>query len=135
VSLFHYAGHGRRAGLEGFESALRLAEATRLYVGDILSLARAPARVVLSACEGARTPDQDGGLSIAHAFVAAGASAVIAATRPVEDEAAHALIAALYRQGIGALATDAAAALRSAQLAGAKLAAGSDAAGFRVLVP
>ena len=45
--------------------------------------------------EGAEAPVE--GLNLAHAFLLAGSRAVIAATRPVEDNAAQALFADLYR--------------------------------------
>lgn len=86
VDAFHYAGHARNAGLEGIDSHLALADGA-LSLGDILNLSRAPARVVLSACEGAasRAAGYSGGLGLAQAFIAAGSREVVAAARPVAD--------------------------------------------------
>jgi hypothetical protein len=98
ADLFHFGGHGIFAGRTGWESSLALSDAGALTLGDVLALPRVPARVVLSGCEtsrsaaGARVVD----VSLAAAFVSAGAGAVIAAARPVADDLAAALAAALY---------------------------------------
>ena len=101
ADLFHYAGHGRFEGRGGWESSLLLARGSRLTVGDVLALPRAPARVVLSACESARTapsaPIETMGL--AQAFIVAGGQAVVATTRPVDDTLAAAMTRALYDHG------------------------------------
>jgi hypothetical protein len=136
VDVFHYAGHGQFAGIEGIDSGLRLADG-ELSLGDILALPAAPRLVVLSACEGARAdgPGFAGGLSVAEAFIAAGVRAVVASTRPVDDAVARALVEAFY----AALAADpehsAANALRVAQLALRTERGAADWASFRVLVP
>ncbi len=135
ASLLHFAGHGTFAGRGGWDSALRLAAETRLTVGDVLALPQVPEWVVLSACEGAASQEDAPleGLSIAHAFLLAGSKTVLAATRPVRDEAARALFAQLYgrlRPG-----SDLAEVLRQAQLALRENLPGTDSASFRVLEP
>lgn len=136
VDLFHYAGHGVFSGRAGWESTLPLAAGSRLTLGDLLALERAPARVVLSACDAARASSSIGveGLGLAHGFVLAGARQVVAADRPVEDVAAAALVEALYREPRRARPPDLAEALRRAQLERRR--AGDDSwAAFRVLEP
>lgn len=138
VHWFHYAGHGVYAGTGGWESHLPLAGGGSLSVADILALPRVPSRVVLSGCETARSARSVGaeGLGLAQAFVAAGASDVVAAVRPVNDALAADLSEALYRH----LAADAErggvsvpAALRLAQLEIAGSAPTSDWAAFRAV--
>ncbi len=99
VDLLHYAGHGRFDGRDGWGSHLPLAGASELSVGDVLMLPSAPREVVLSACEGGRAQDARSGVagwSLARAFVIAGSGSVLAAIRPVGDEAAAQLAAAYY---------------------------------------
>lgn len=137
AALLHFAGHGVYGGREGWESALPLARGARWTVGDVLSLPRAPSRVVLSACEGARSSlDAAEGLGLAQAFVVAGTHAVVAPTRPVKDELARALSEALYsalltRGSEVSLAT----ALARAQATLSTAHADWDWAAFRVLTP
>ncbi|ACY18140.1 CHAT domain-containing protein [Haliangium ochraceum] len=90
ATLFYYAGHGR---FDGWDSHLPLAQGGRLRIGDILALPRVPDQVVLSGCETARRQTQavPESLGIAQAFLAAGATQVIAAVRPVDDALAAAL--------------------------------------------
>lgn len=133
VDLFHYAGHG---SLAGWESALPLAAGSRLTLGDILALGRAPRQVVLSGCDTGRTATRGHGVDatgFAHAFLVAGSRSVIAATRPVEDEEALALVNALYP----ALLQEASppAALRRAQLAFHRQHPDADWASFRIFEP
>ena len=115
ASLLHYVGHARADGLEGWDSALELARNTTLGVGDIIATRRAPHTVVLNGCETGTVDPQTlaGGMSLAHAFVLAGASTVIATTRTVDDAAAAELMQAFHRAlAGGATALEA---LRSAQ--------------------
>ncbi|WP_437935122.1 CHAT domain-containing protein [Sorangium sp. So ce341] len=104
VSLLHYAGHGVFEGRDGFRSGLPLAGGGWLTVGDVLALERVPPVVVLSGCDTARTAElaRAEGLGLAQAFAAAGASAVVAAARPVRDALAAELMAALYGGPAGA---------------------------------
>ena len=94
-----------------------LAADTRLTLTDLLALGRVPPWVVLSGCDTGKAGVEAAveGLNLAHAFLLAGSRAVIAATRPVEDSAAQALFADLYR-GWDRV-PDLAAQLRLAQLA------------------
>ncbi|MFI5301982.1 MAG: CHAT domain-containing protein, partial [Polyangiales bacterium] len=98
ADLFHYAGHGIFSGADGWQSALTLADATALSVGDILALTRVPRWVVLSGCETARSEAHAtaDGLGLAQAFVLAGARGVVASTRPVDDRLAADVMRALY---------------------------------------
>jgi len=99
AGLFHYAGHGIFAGFAGWDSALSLAEDSRLTLGDVLALRPAPAWVVLSSCDAGRSSEQapGEGIGLANAFLLAGSQAVVAATRPVDDHAARELMRELYR--------------------------------------
>lgn len=92
ATFFHFAGHGRRGARADWQSALLLADSAELRAGDVLALDRVPEAVVLSGCDtarGARSERADA--SLAHAFLAAGASVVVATTRPVSDRLARAL--------------------------------------------
>ncbi len=116
AELFHYAGHGIFRGREGSESALPLAQGGSLTLGDVLTLAHAPAAIVLSGCEAGRQQDSasEGAANMAQAFLVAGASIVVAPVRVVEDDQAANLAAMLHRHARpGADFSDA---LREAQL-------------------
>ncbi|HTN91752.1 MAG TPA: CHAT domain-containing protein [Sorangium sp.] len=143
IELFHYAGHGFFGGLDGWDSGLALAGGSELAVGDILALRRAPARVVLSGCDTARTEASPGarglGLGLAQALLVAGARSVIAATRPVDDALAERVMAALYAgeqpgEQPGEQ-RDPGAQLREATLAALRADPSCDWASFRALVP
>lgn len=103
VDLLHYVGHARADAIGGFSSALSLARDSTLDVGDVLTMSTAPTTVVLNGCETGRTDPQAlaGGMSLAHAFVLAGAELVIATDREVEDASAAALMTAFY-EGLAA---------------------------------
>ncbi|HSP78868.1 MAG TPA: CHAT domain-containing protein, partial [Myxococcaceae bacterium] len=133
VELFHYAGHGRFAGLGGWESALPL-YGSQLTVGDVLALRKAPAWVVLSGCETARGAQESPveSMGLAQAFLAAGAHGVVAARRVVADADAFALMRELYRQGGPTSLPES---LRRAQLQLRDSRPDSDWAAFRALVP
>lgn len=128
ADLVHYAGHATFAA-----GALELAGRQKLSVGDVLALARAPRSIVLSACEAGRAEPRAApeGLGLAHAFVARGAEVVIAATRPVNDAAAMALMKKLYRTDREAMAD----ALRRAQLELWREKSTADWAAFRAITP
>lgn len=134
VDLLHYAGHGVFAGEEGFESALPLANRGRLTVGDILALDHVPRTIVLAGCEAAKSTGDAEGLGLAQAFLAAGASHVLAPIRKVPDKSARVIATALWSSSsqqhpdFAARARDAIVALRKEDPA-------SDWAAFRVLVP
>lgn len=130
--FLHYAGHGQTRGVDGWESQLFLAAEGTLRVADLLAVPRAPQYVVLSACHTISADD----LGLAQAFVAAGARAVVASTRPVDDDLARKLMLALYASLRAEPAeVDIPEALRAAQLSVARESPGSDWAAFRVLTP
>jgi tetratricopeptide (TPR) repeat protein len=140
VQLFFYAGHGFYKRRDGLESGLRLAGHSGFTVVDVMALSRVPPQVVLSGCETAKadndTPVE--GLGLAQAFVLAGASAVVATARPVEDKLAEQMMRLLYHDEDGRVrlaSRDLPAALREAQRAAAQDATADDWAAFRVLVP
>ena len=131
AALLHYAGHGR-AGEDALSAELLLADHQTFAVSNALGSPRVPARVVLSGCETARSVATDvESLGLGQAFVVAGSSAVIAAVRPVDDQAARVLIDGLYAAGVAQ--GDPAAAFRAA-VRGA-MAQGVDVSAFRLLVP
>jgi tetratricopeptide (TPR) repeat protein len=135
TGLFHYAGHGTFAGFGGWDSGLELADGSRLTLGDLLALRRMPAWVVLSSCEGARSSEQapGEGIGLAHAFLLAGAQAVVAATRPVTDRVGRDLVRELYRGWKPGV--DLSRQLRQAQLACRRRDPAADWASFRLFEP
>ncbi len=135
TDLLHYAGHGTFAGAGGWESALPLAAGGRLTVGDVLTLEAVPREVVLSGCETARAARAGGAdsLGLAHAFLVAGSRSVLAATRPVDDATAFALVSAFYRER--SRGAPPALALRRAQLALLAAEDPGDWATFRLIEP
>jgi CHAT domain-containing protein len=99
-SFVHYAGHGRFAGADGFESELLLASGSTLSVSDVLLLDRVPAVAVLSGCELARSDDASGeSFGIAQAMLARGGRYAIAPSRTVKDTLAERFVHALYEDG------------------------------------
>jgi CHAT domain-containing protein len=101
ADLFHFAGHGDFRSADGWQSALLLTDGSQLTLGDILALPSAPRQVVLSGCETGRTMQEspiDNANGLAHAFVAAGSQAVVAALRPVNDRLAATLVSSFYRE-------------------------------------
>ncbi len=135
ADLLHYAGHGAFAGFSGWRSILPLAGDTRLTLGDLLALDRAPAQVVLSGCETGRSGGDAPveGLGLAQAFLLAGSRSVLAATRPVDDRAAQGFFTELYRQR--GPAADLATGLQQTQLAWRRSHAEADWASFRLFEP
>jgi len=130
--FLHYAGHGQTRGVDGWESQLFLAAEGTLRVADLLAVSRVPQYVVLSACHTISGDD----FGLGQAFLAAGARAVVASARPVDDDLARKLMLALYASLRAAPeALDIPEALRAAQLSVARESPGSDWAAFRVLTP
>ena len=116
ASGFHLAGHATFRGRDGWESYIPLAEDSQFAIEDILALERVPEWVVLSGCNTARGSQHGEGLEsigLAQAFLAAGSRVVVAAVRPVEDQAAAELTEAFYRLWFAGL--DSAVALHRAQ--------------------
>src|SRR5581483_11427995 len=98
--LFHYAGHADASGGDGLSSALVLAGAARLNLGDLLAVPRVPALVVLSACgaagSGAPTGPSTSSMGLAQLFVASGAQAAVAPARDVRDDDARRFVTTFY---------------------------------------
>lgn len=132
VDRFHFASHATFDATRPWDSALHLADGTALRAGDILSLPLPPATVVLSGCDTATArPTRVADMSLARAFLVAGAEVVVAASRPVEDKLAAALLARAYELepqngGLGR-------ALREAQLELAKARPDADWAAYRII--
>jgi len=97
--LLHYAGHAGRGDDGGWDGWIEL-EGRKVTAAEIVASARAPAIVVLSACDAGATDSSsgDGGMNMASAFLLAGAQLVVAPTRAVEDELAHDFSLALYSE-------------------------------------
>jgi tetratricopeptide (TPR) repeat protein len=136
VDVLHFAGHGKSRGVEGFASAVSLAQGESFDVGDALSLAEVPRLVVLSACESAVALENRAaaqGLGLAHAFVLAGSEAVIAATRVTSDRDAFELMKSFYKSQ--RMSIQPSHALQNAQAEVRKNCAQCDWSAFRVLVP
>ncbi len=102
IGLLHYAGHAKDEGIDGRGSALALAREGELTAMDVLALRDAPGVVTLSACSAAARRDRVApGLNLAQAFVAAGASVVIAAATVVDDEQTRRIMSSIYRSPFG----------------------------------
>ncbi|MBK6690329.1 MAG: CHAT domain-containing protein [Deltaproteobacteria bacterium] len=98
TSHLHYAGHSVTDSTGGLESALLLAGAQSLTAGELLTLPRAPATVVLSSCEGTGPGEGTAPqVALAEAFALAGASWIVGPSRPVPDRLARRFVEALYR--------------------------------------
>lgn len=121
LELFHYSGHGVQEGFDGLEAGFPLRDRQRFTVVDVLAARSAPRRVVLAACDlGQRSGAA--GLSMAQAFLLAGADEVVAAVRPVDDEKTSAWVRAFYAES------------STAATSAAKLARDNREAAFRVWV-
>ncbi|HEY8943176.1 MAG TPA: CHAT domain-containing protein, partial [Polyangiaceae bacterium] len=101
VHLLHFAGHTSSGGLDGMDGALHLDAKTRISLGDVLALAHVPEFVVLSSCASSVSPDVGGGLSIGHAFLTAGARAVVGSSRTISDALAQTFMRELYERLLG----------------------------------
>jgi tetratricopeptide (TPR) repeat protein len=136
ASLLHYAGHASFGGPDGVESSLALAGAGELTPTDILALPHVPALVSLFGCdtgsESARGKLDT--LGLANAFLAAGASTVIATARPVDDTLARDVAASFYATLMASPRLPPAAALRAAVLAVRASSPHADWSAFRALV-
>jgi CHAT domain-containing protein len=102
--VLHFAAHAVEDEVDPQHSAILLApggtEDGLLRVSDVVGLHLDGRVVVLSAC---RTGDGalvrgEGILSLARAFLQAGARAIVASLRPLDDQAASVLFDAFYRQ-------------------------------------
>ncbi len=125
ADVVHLATHSTPAYLQLSDGKLALREIYGLPL-------RPGALVVLSSCEGAAAVGQERGpVTLASAFLAAGASQVVASLTPVADEEAEALFAEFYRSLARGLAPGAA--LREAKAARRKAGARADWAAFVLL--
>jgi tetratricopeptide (TPR) repeat protein len=100
ASLLHYAGHGVRGEASTWNSTLPLARGEALALADVLALPSVPREVVLAACDAGASDDAAAGvpgLTLARAFVAAGAESVVAASGPVPDDLAARFSLAYHR--------------------------------------
>jgi tetratricopeptide (TPR) repeat protein len=97
VDVLHVVAHGRHAMDSPMLSGVSLADGT-LFGYDIDLVDRPPKTVVLSACELGRSSVRWGAeaISMAHAWLHAGAVCVVAAPVTVADDAAAELLAALH---------------------------------------
>ena len=95
----HIAAHGRLRSDNPLLSSLDLADGP-LTVYDLERLPAVPRLVVLPACQsGASTVTAgDELMGLAHALLAIGAAAVVAAVVPVPDEATRGVMVALHRE-------------------------------------
>jgi tetratricopeptide (TPR) repeat protein len=134
ATLFHYAGHAVFSGRGGWTSELPLAENTSLGIEDILAFTKAPRWVVLSGCDAAMLASEAPfeSMGLAHAFLLAGSSTVIAPVREVNDERAAGLVVGLYEAWDGS--GDLAAALQRAQANPNSGSSSADWASFRAIV-
>jgi CHAT domain-containing protein len=109
----HIAAHGRFREDQPLFSALRLADGP-LFGHDVPRLARAPRRIVLSACDSGLSAVRPGDevMGIAAALLGRGTSTVIASVLPVPDSRTVGLVTALHA-GLAA-GSDPAAALADA---------------------
>ena len=137
TDLLHYAGHATFGGADGVDSALSLAQGSRLTPADILALPRVPGMVALFGCDTAHesaTGTLDA-LGLTSAFLVAGAHVVVATSRAVDDGLARDLAGEFYARLTVSPAPDEGRALRDAVLALRDRSPASDWAAFRVLVP
>lgn len=116
-AVLHLACHGLYRSANPLFSALRLADRW-VNAAEILDLDLGGALVTLSACESGR-PSRDSAeqMGLASAFLAAGASGVVASQWLIDDDATSVLMSAMYAglaDGLGP-----AEALRQAQLTAA----------------
>jgi len=92
VAVVHFVGHASSMQ-DGWGGGFCLAYGDALEVRDVLALPRVPRVVVLAGCETGRIDGRTlaGGMSLAHAFLVAGAEAVVAADERIDDRASAAL--------------------------------------------
>jgi hypothetical protein len=125
---FHFSGHGVLDATNPWEAHLGLAGGARLTVADVLALSPRIGTVVLSGCEtgGAVPLSAHERVSLAEAFLLAGADTVVATTARIDDAAARRFFDAFYAAGGATRPTTALPAVRET------LAAAGDAAAAQV---
>jgi hypothetical protein len=99
ASTVHIAAHGRLRSDNPLLSALDLADGP-LTVYDLERLPAVPSLVVLPACQSGATAIRAGDevMGLAHAMLALGSRAVVAALVPVPDAETGAVMAGLHRE-------------------------------------
>lgn len=99
--LFHYSGHGVLDAASPWDAHLRLAAGTRLTVADVLLLDAPLGTVILSGCQtgGGMALSAREHVSLAEAFLLAGARTVLATRHRVDDAAARAVLDQFHAQG------------------------------------
>lgn len=135
--LLHVAGHAASQGVDGWAGTIPLAEGTALSFGDIVTLPHVPPLVVLSACNGDnRGPaGEPSVLTLAEAFVVAGAKEIVAATDTVDDAQTQSMMTLFYK-GLGpSKQPNAADLLRAAALEAAQQPGQTNWSMFRVVTP
>jgi hypothetical protein len=104
ATFFYFSGHGEHderptrgralppyaGGTADWPARLRLALPTMLEVQDVLMLPSAPRHVALLGCETGVPSGTGGGMSLALAFLVAGAEAVVATPEETKSELAFA---------------------------------------------
>ncbi|MCK6570291.1 CHAT domain-containing protein [Myxococcota bacterium] len=125
---FHFSGHGVLDATNPWEAHLGLAGGARLTVADVLALSPHIGTVVLSGCEtgGAVPLSAHERLSLAEAFLLAGAETVVATTARIDDAAARRFFDAFHAAGGARRPAEALPAVRES------LAAAGDAAAAQV---
>lgn len=127
-SFFYFAGHGvhelgipsdRRlppyaGGSQGWPAHLRLKSGSKLELHDVLILRPAPTHVALLSCETGVPGSAGGGMSLALAFLVAGAEQVVATPVKTTDEISYATGVSLL-SGMSGTDVDLAVGLREAQ--------------------
>lgn len=99
--VFHFAGHGVLHPERPWDAHLRLADPDRLALADVLTHPVAARLVVLSGCETGVDAVllDDGVVGLPEAFLAAGAGAVLATDRVVDDRATRRFVERFYAAG------------------------------------
>ena len=108
-TLLHFAGHGILSAESAWDAHLALAAGGRLTVADVLALRAPLARVILDGCQTGSGVDLSATeqVSLADAFLLAGAGTVIATTREIDDALARSLLVRFYADGGAARPLDA----------------------------
>jgi len=100
-SVIHFAGHALLNPLFPLQSQLVLRDGEAISAGEIASLKLQRGTIaVLGACDTAlgRTFNGEGPISLVRSFLAAGASSVVAALWPVQDDDAARLLKPLHQR-------------------------------------
>ena len=101
ASVFHFAGHGVLTASDPWAAHLQLADGETLTLADLLAARTRPGVVVLSGCRTGRTAalSRSERIGLPAAFLLAGALAVVAADRDVDDAVAREFVLRFYEQG------------------------------------